>query len=144
MIGTYLHVGLTVNDLERSKSFYEKYFGFTPVLEKTFPPEFIEGHKALYREPAGVFSDMAMLQSTDGNTVLELFRFSNAAQGEPAQWHKTGYHHIAIKVDSVDAHYRAMLADGVNFFFPPSPKGNSGSFWTFLADPDGNLIELQD
>jgi catechol 2,3-dioxygenase-like lactoylglutathione lyase family enzyme len=38
MIGTYLHVGLTVNDMERSKSFYKKYFGFTPVLEKTFPP----------------------------------------------------------------------------------------------------------
>ena len=68
---------------------------------------------------------------------------------EPAErpvWNRPGYHHICLKVDSVNETYEKMSADGVEFYFEPKIKEDSEeiAYWVFFKDPDGNMVELQD
>jgi len=145
MRSSFLHVGLTVSDLERTIEFYQKYFDFKVELRGVFPPEFIGAVPQLYRQKQGVYSDFAFLKSPDG-VVLELFRFSSMEPAKPAVWNQPGYHHICLKVDSVHEAYKKMAADGVEFYFEPKFKGEpkNNEHWVFFKDPDGNLVELQD
>ncbi|MDR0469359.1 MAG: VOC family protein [Peptococcaceae bacterium] len=139
----FMHIGITVTDIEKSSAFYEKYFGFKSLRSVRFDENFIGDAPALYRQPAGVYSDMRMLQSDYGVT-LELFQFSNVEKSELYQWQKSGYHHLAFKVESIPALYEQMKADGIEFFFEPKKRGNSDAHWIFFQDPDGNMIELWD
>jgi glyoxylase I family protein len=141
---TFMHFGLTVSDLDRTADFYTKYFGFKKNMAHRFPKEFISDSDALYRQPEGVYSDMAMLESEDG-VVLEVFQFSNVEKAGPAEWQKTGYHHLAFKVESIPELYERMKADGIEFFFPPKKRmPTEPGHWIFFKDPDGNMIELWD
>jgi len=140
----FLHLGITVSDIDEMTAFYEKYFHLETKANVRFDEAFIRDSPTLYRQPEGVCSDMRMLQSEDGKLTIELFQFSNVEASEPYQWHKTGYHHLAFGVENVPEMYERMKADGVEFFFPPKMRGDSGAHWIFFKDPDGNMVELQD
>ena len=139
----FMHIGITVTDMEKMAGFYEKYLGFKTTNSVRFDENFIGGSPTLYRQPAGVYSDMRMLKSDYGVT-LELFQFSNVEQSPLYEWHKSGYHHLAFKVESIPALYEQMTADGIEFFFEPKKRGNSDNHWIFFKDPDGNMIEPWD
>ncbi|HHV18552.1 MAG TPA: hypothetical protein GXZ27_06795, partial [Thermoanaerobacterales bacterium] len=47
---TFLHVGLTVSDIDRTIEFYQKYFGFELEMKSVFPPEFIGAVPQLYNQ----------------------------------------------------------------------------------------------
>lgn len=145
MKNKFLHVGITVSDIDKTIEFYQKYFGFTLEFKSVFPPEFIGDAPTLYRQEPGVYSDFAFITSPDG-IVLELFQFSSNLEAKPPVWNQPGYHHICLKVDSVPEAYKKMAADGIEFFFEPKFKGNpeNNVYWVFFKDPDGNMIELQD
>lgn len=141
----FLHVGITVSDIDRSIEFYQKYFGFELERKSVFPPEFIEAVPQLYRQKKGTYSHFAFLRSPDG-VVLELFQFSSMEPAEQPVWNRPGYHHICLKVDNVIDTYKKMSADGIEFYFEPKIKEDSVelSHWVFFKDPDGNMVELQD
>ena len=140
----FLHVGVTVADIDRTIRFYEKYFGFKATLRGTFGSEFIASVPQLYRQQDGVYSDFAFIESPDG-IVLELFQFSRMQERETPVWNRPGYHHICLKVPNVPEKYREMAADGVEFYFEPGYRGDPADeeYWVFLKDPDGNMVELQ-
>lgn len=142
---TFLHVGITVADIDKTVAFYQKYFGFELEFKSVFPPEFIGAVLQLYRQKEGTFSHFAFLRSPDG-IVLELFQFSLMETAQQPVWNRPGYHHICLKVESVHQTYKEMSADGVEFYFEPKIKGDSEELahWVFLKDPDGNMVELQD
>ena len=142
----FLHVGITVADIPATIAFYRTYFGFELEAEGVFPAEFIGAKPMLYRQPEGVYSKFAFLRSPDG-LVLELFQFSNMLPAQQPVWNRPGYHHICLKVDSCQAVYEQMCADGLQdcYYFPPDNMDPEGAHhWVFLTDPDGNMIELQD
>ncbi|MCL2121515.1 MAG: VOC family protein [Clostridiales bacterium] len=139
----FMHMGITVSDLDKMTAFYEKYLGFKAQRSTRFDEGFISDSPTLYRQPAGVYSDMRML-SSDFGVTLELFQFSNTEKSPPFEWPMTGYHHLAFKVESIPALYEQMIADGIEFFFPPKKRGASDAHWIFFKDPDGNMIELWD
>lgn len=141
---SFVHVGLTVSNLERAVDFYQKYFGFEVVLSGQFPDGFFDEKPTLYRLAEGAGSKIAILQSPDG-AQLELFEFLEQTSFRPAEWNTPGYHHICIRVEDVNETYRRMKADGVSFYFEPDYMGDpkDDKFWVFLQDPDGNMIELQ-
>ena len=142
----FMHIGMTVMDLEKMVDFYVKYFDFKrPERFGRFDENFIAAQPALYRQEMGVYSDSAMLR-TDYGVTLELFRFSNVEQSPVYEWQNTGYHHIAFKVDSIPAVYEEFQKDGIECFFPPAPRGpaDSGVHWIFFKDPEGNMVELWD
>ena len=141
---TFVHIGLTVSDLDKTVHFYEKYFDFQTVFTGEFPDGFFDAKPMLYQLAPGTGSRIALLRSSDG-VELELFQFSEETPFRTPQWNTPSYHHICLKVDDIHAKYREMKADGVEFFFEPDVKGEpeNHEFWVFLKDPDGNMIELQ-
>jgi lactoylglutathione lyase len=56
----------------------------------------------------------------------------------------TGYNHIALTVDDLDATLEQLAADGIEPEKPPYRPGNrtEGHLICFLRDPDGYRIEL--
>jgi len=145
MATDFRHVGLTVMDLERSVAFYTKWLGFKKIDELRFQHEFFEDSPSLYKQPDGVYCDMVMIESEDQKCVLELFRFSNVEEGSPAVWNRSGLHHLAFKVPNIPELYERMVADGVEFYFPPKERvEGTGERWVFFKDPDGIMLELWD
>ena len=143
MFKKFMHVGITVTDIDRMCEFYMKYFGFEKGFGVFFDEGFIGAQPGLYRQPPGTYSDMQMLESPDG-VCLEFFRFSNVEEAGTAEWHRTGYHHVALLVDDIPALYEVMKADGVEFFMEPTKRGDGDGNWIFFKDPEGNMIELWD
>ena len=138
-----VHIGITVTDIEKICDFYTKYFGFEKGYGAFFDDGFFAVNKALFGQPAGVCSDMQMIISPNG-VMLELFRFSNVEKGKAVKWQKTGYNHIALRVDDLPGTYEQMRADGVEFFTPPQIRSDGSGYWVYLKDPEGNLLELWD
>jgi catechol 2,3-dioxygenase-like lactoylglutathione lyase family enzyme len=141
----FMHIGITVSDMDKMVGFYTKWFGFKKVGGLTFPPEFFSDSKSLYHLEDGVYSDMVLIESEDQRCVLELFQFSNVEIGGTIEWNKTGLHHLAFKVESIPELYERMRADGVEFFFAPKERvPGTPEHWIFFKDPDGNMLELWD
>lgn len=141
---TFMHVGLTVSNIQKTVGFYSKYFGFTLELEGVFSEDFIAAKPMLYKQAANVYSKFAFLKSPDG-VILELFEFIPQIPAKETLWHQPGYHHICLKVPDTRAVYEQMIEDGCEYFFAPEEmEPGSPNHWVFLKDPDGNMIELQD
>ena len=54
----------------------------------------------------------------------------------------TGYGHIAVTVDDIDATLERLGAQGIEPEKPPYTVSEGGSRLTFVRDPDGYRIEL--
>lgn len=80
-----------------------------------------------------------------GNTHLEFFQYTTP-EGKPRDPDQSpsdhGYTHICLDVTDVDAEYERLLAAGMTFNTPP--RTVFGVRTTYGADPDGNVIELQE
>ncbi|APR80908.1 Lactoylglutathione lyase [Minicystis rosea] len=117
------HVVITVSDLARSASFYERALaplGHVNVVTYDGHP----GHAALHG-----FGD-------DGETYLMLKHGTPAPQAA----------HVAFAARSkstVDAFHRAALAAGGRDNGPPGPRRHyfSGYYAAYVLDPDGYNIE---
>jgi len=143
MSASVAHVGMTVTDIEKISGFYIKYFGFVKDYGHFFGEDFFEKHAALFRQRAGVQAAMQMIKSPDG-VMFELFQFSNAENKGAAEWQRTGYHHIALRVDDLPAVCERMQNDGVEFYMAPAKRSEDDGRWVYLKDPDGNMVELWD
>ena len=53
----------------------------------------------------------------------------------------TGWRHLALRVDSIDAARQHLVAKGVAFEEPIKPAGGGGRV-LFFSDPEGNLFHL--
>ena len=58
-ISNFLHVGITVRDIERTTAFYTKYFGFQLEYQDVFSEEFISLHNTLYQLSEELFQIFA-------------------------------------------------------------------------------------
>jgi lactoylglutathione lyase len=127
------HVGLNVADLDAMTAWYVGALS----LE-------VEFEVSLDHVPLRI----AMLRSPDGYRV-ELLSRPGAAPGlqaaNPVEAALTlGFSHLALDVPSVDAAYDALLAAGASDRMAPRPSPEPGVRMAFVADPEGNLIELLD
>jgi catechol 2,3-dioxygenase-like lactoylglutathione lyase family enzyme len=55
---------------------------------------------------------------------------------------REGYGHVAFDVADLDGAYDRALARGARPVMPPCPAPEPGVRMAFVADPEGNLIEL--
>ena len=55
-----------------------------------------------------------------------------------------GLGHLALTVDDLEGTHRDLLAAGAAERMPPSQSPEPGVRIAFVADPEGNLIELVD
>jgi lactoylglutathione lyase len=119
----FLHTCYRIGEIDRSVAFYEK-IGF----EET-------GRMPIGDEAINVFMNIP-----GEDPVLEL----TYNHGVTDYDHGTGYNHIALAVDDLDATLETLAADGIEPEKPPYRPGGrtEGHRIAFLRDPDGYRIEL--
>jgi lactoylglutathione lyase len=125
------HVGLSVGDLDAAGEFYSRAFGFARQLEFTLDPHPIRG---------------LMLRHESGMR-LELFQRDGSAPGvqgaTPIEALATrGYGHFAFAAPDIDAVFARALEAGASAVLEPAPSPEPGVRFAFVADPEGNLVEL--
>jgi lactoylglutathione lyase len=116
-----LHVGLRVEDTDRSLEFYSKL-----------------GYDVVGTVPETELGSLTMLKLPgDEFVALELVHDPDRGRVEPG-----GLSHVVIQVEDMRTTVADLGARGVQTEEPRSPDG-SADFWTaWVTDPDGYRIEL--
>jgi lactoylglutathione lyase len=117
-----IHTCYRIVDIDRSVSFYEK-LGFQEV-----------GRAPIRDEAINVFMGLP----GDGARLELTWNKDNEGAYEVG----TGYGHIAVAVDDLDATLGQLAADGIEPEKPPYTVREGGSRLCFVRDPDDYRIEL--
>ncbi len=121
------HVAMYVNDMERERDFFVKYFG-----AKT---------SSKYSNFQTNFSNYWL--TFDNNTELEIMQREGMID-PPKGAYRTGYHHIAITVmdrKEVDDLTRRLEKDGYQVAKGARMTGDK-RYESVVLDPEGNEIEI--
>jgi catechol 2,3-dioxygenase-like lactoylglutathione lyase family enzyme len=137
------HTGIIVSDLERSIDFYRDVLGLEMLTEPSpvsDDPELGEG--------LGVpGAALRMATFAVGDDVVELLEYVAPPSpiDTPMPQNALGSHHVAFRVDDIQASYEELTAKGVGFFSPPNAIDDgvlAGWRWAYFKDPDGITLEL--
>jgi lactoylglutathione lyase len=127
------HVGLTVGDLDDMVAWYAEAFGLT--VELHFALDHVDFRGVMLRSPGGW--RLELLHRPGSVTGLQA--------GNPVEAALTrGFGHLAIDVPDVDAAYELLLGAGATDRMSPRPSPEPGIRMAYVADPEGNLLELLD
>ena len=126
------HVGLNVADLAAAEAWYREAFGL---------------ERELTVRVAAIDLDIVMLRSAAFGHRVELLHRPGSSPGlravSPGEAVLTeGFGHLAFDVPDLDAAHRRLLSIGAREVMAPQPSPEPGVRMSFLADPEGNLIEL--
>jgi catechol 2,3-dioxygenase-like lactoylglutathione lyase family enzyme len=120
MIKGLAHVCFFVDDLEASEAFYRDQLGLKPAFE--------------FRHDDG--TKFGQYFHAGGRTFVEIFQAKPDAGDAQSGRHR----HICFEVDDIHATVAELQRRGVQV--KPIRSGSDHSLQAWLADPDGNLIEL--
>ena len=121
------HIAVYVYDLERTREFYEKYFGGKPSNQ-------------YYNPKTGL---KTYFMSFEDRNRLEIMAKPDLTTIDNSKEHM-GYIHFAFSVgdkESVDCLTNRLRNDGYTIFSEPRITGD-GYYESCVADPDGNRIEI--
>ena len=121
------HIAMYVNDLNRTKNFFEKYFG--AVSGPEYCNEKLDFH--------------SYFLSFDGGARLEIMNRPNMTQVKKSQI-QTGFVHIAFSVGSkerVDELTSQLKKDGYKVISDPRTTGD-GYYESCIVDIENNQIEI--
>ena len=127
------HAGLAVADLAAARSWYCELFGLRPEL--TLRVDALD-------------LSIEMLIHPEHRYRLELLHRPGTAAGSAKPAHpgeaalREGYGHIAFDVTDLDAAYDRAVARGGRPVMAPGPSPERGVRMAWVADPEGNLVEL--
>jgi catechol 2,3-dioxygenase-like lactoylglutathione lyase family enzyme len=147
------HVALTIPDLDAAVAFYcdviggSELYRLGPFDAKDLPRmpdgrDWTEAHVNV----AGARVWIAMVQLR-GGMLLELFRYDEPAarRTDPVRNCDLGGHHIAIRVESLDAAKSYLVERGLRVMAGPIviPEGPCAGLRTnYFLDPWGNQLEI--
>lgn len=119
------HVAFRVADVERAVKWYADAFG---------------ARKVYHGEPQSGRQELMFLEFAPGQHI-EIF--TNGTERIQIPAHAIGYQHFCLVVDDIDAAIRHLATMNVH---PERPvrEGRSHYRIAFVADPDGNVIELME
>jgi lactoylglutathione lyase len=121
-VSELIHTCYRVLDLERSAAFYEK-LGFEELRRMPIRDEATN----LFM---GLPGDGARLELTYNHDVTEPYEIG------------TGYGHIAITTEDLDATLERLATDGIEPERPPYTVSEGGSRICFVRDPDDYRVEI--
>ena len=125
------HVGINVADLDAAEKWYCTAFGMRPELRLRVDP---------------IELDLAMIIDEHGFRIELLHRSGLQPGVRPADPAAAalvaGFSHLAFDVRDLDGEHARLLAHGARQVMTPRPSPEPGVRMSYLADPDGNLIEL--
>lgn len=127
------HVGLSVGDLAAMRDWYCGALGLRATEEFSVPALNLRGVFVL----------------GDGGIAIELLERAGSVAGPPAQDQATalltrGFGHICLRVQDVEQMHRDLLQAGAQERMSPRESPEAGVRMSFVADPEGNFIELID
>jgi catechol 2,3-dioxygenase-like lactoylglutathione lyase family enzyme len=145
----YGHTNVIARDWRRLASFYETVFGCLRVPpERDYSGDLAERGTGV---PGAAFQGvhLRLPGHGPGGPTLEIYSYDvNLDPAATPAANRVGWGHIAFMVDDVAAARGAVLAAGG----APLPRAEMVTTrtadgrrvtWCYLADPEGNLIELQ-
>jgi len=124
------HVALSVGDLDAMVTFYAR-LGFDEIAQSDFAPAPVR---------------IALVGNVAG-TVLELTEHREsvtvAPAGDPIEAAKRrGLFHCALRVAQLDRAVAEIVAAGARLIAGPAVNSRGDARFAYVADPEGNLIEL--
>lgn len=119
------HVTLVVTDLERSRRFYVDLLGMREVTRPAF-------------SFAGSWFQAG---ATQIHLILEYSASGPAGNLVPEPLRHSRSHHLAFEVDDAAAATILLKEKGIPIISGPKPRPD-GYLQTFIADPDGHVVEL--
>ena len=146
MKATYRHTSIVAADWRGLARFYEDVFGCTPVP----PPRDLSG--AWLDRGTGVPDahltgvHLRLPGHGEGGPTLEIFGYSATEPRPAVAANREGIAHIAFEVDDVAAATRLVLEHGgsrVGEVTSTEVPGVGGLTFVYVADPEGNIVELQ-
>lgn len=124
----FAHVGLFVNDIQKSLAFYTEKLGFELIWE------------SVNQCPDG---DVLVKFVKSGDSVIELVQFPNRIERQDG-W----FDHIAMNVEDIDAVMKELETKGILFeegSYTHAPQTfPNGSKWVMFRGPDNEHIELNE
>lgn len=126
------HISLSVADLTAQEAWYGSAFGLTQVDERLELPE--AGVRTV------VLSDAAGLR-------VEFVERSGSSPAAPADAFAATavqtFTHLALQVPDLDAEFARLTGEcRAAPVSPPAPGATGGMRYAYIADPEGNLLEL--
>lgn len=147
MKAKYKHINIIARDWQALAGFYEEVFGCVRV-----PPERHLSGAWLERGtgvPGAKFSGVHLRlpgHEIDGPT-LEIYQYeNNEERPNPPLSNREGFAHIAFEVEDVTHAMSEVLRHGgteVGEITSSQVEGVGILTFVYLADPEGNIIELQ-
>lgn len=126
------HVGLAVGDLATEAAWFCAVFGLVREL-------------TLCVEPLDLTIEM-LIHPVHGYRVELLHRPASVPADKPSTPVEAalrhGYGHVAFDVADLEAAYERALSRGARPVMAPCPSPEAGVRMAFVADPEGNLVEL--
>jgi catechol 2,3-dioxygenase-like lactoylglutathione lyase family enzyme len=138
------HVGITVQDLDASISFYHDVLGLEFSNE---PSPWFEGEEL--GRAVGIDGNASLRQVSllVGDMTLELLEYRDppSETTAPLVSNNRGASHVAFLVDDIEATKAALEAKGIQFNGPINVVDEgvlAGWRWVYFSDPDGYPLEL--
>ena len=128
---TFDHVGLSLADLDAGEAFYGRAFGFTRELAFALDPHPIRGVMLVH--PSGCRLELFADERSSGGIRADTPIAALATRG---------YGHFALAAADIGPLYETALSAGAPAVKAPVPSPEPGVRFAFVADPEGNLIEL--
>ena len=142
----YVHTNIIAEDWQKLADFYTKVFQCIPV-----PPQRDQAGKWLDK---GTGVKNAALQGMhlrlpgygDKGPTLEIYSYSEMTPGSPPQANRQGLGHLAFELDDLHDCLGKALEMGASKLGEISQtvvEGVGTIYFIYIADPEGNIIELQ-
>ena len=143
---TFGHVNVIARDWRALARFYTEVFGceFVPPERDISGPVLERGTGLADAALTGAHLRLPGL-GANGPT-LEIYQFAAMPDEATSAPNRPGFRHIAFAVPSVAAARDAVLAAGggvVGEIVTTRTKDGRFVTWTYLTDPEGNILELQ-
>ena len=118
------HVAINVQDLGKSLDFYTRVMEFPEMMR-------------LHKDDGSTW--LVYLRITD-DQFLEIFPGADEERA-PESWRSNGMTHMCLTVDDIEGVVKRLTAKGVRLIVPLK-DGADGNRQAWVADPDGNRIEI--
>lgn len=146
MNAKYKHTNIVAGDWQKLAEFYEEVFGCQRVEpERHLSGRWLDqGTGVANAELAGIHLRLPGV-GKEGAT-LEIFQYSNSEDRNETKVNQLGFGHIAFEVDDVPNALREVLSHGgctVGKVVKHKVPGVGVLTFIYAADPEGNIIELQ-
>jgi catechol 2,3-dioxygenase-like lactoylglutathione lyase family enzyme len=133
------HVGVVVDDLEAAKAFFVA-LGLTLHGEAVVHGDVVDRVVGL----EGVRSQIAMMETPDGHSRLELTKFQTPSGpgGDPySPANAPGLRHVAFAVDEIDPVLAGLRAHGAELVGEVERVGDHYRL-CYVRGPEGIIVEL--